>query len=128
MGGHSGSKVPLSNMNSVPYVGGHHTGKETALSLGRHVFATLAIVVATAPQFGSFITPAVSRTRLDFEPLCSHWGREANGPLDVCCSTLQGFRPEPAFGLLILHDKTFVVTRPRGETGEPRAFSPSRTM
>jgi hypothetical protein len=23
--------------------------------------------------------------------------------------------------------QTFVVTRPRGETGEPRAFSPSRT-
>jgi hypothetical protein len=120
MGGHSGTKktsvkhkiarLCCSICRRPSYMKGNGSKSGRA-----NVFATFAIVVATAPQFGSFITPVVSRTCLDFEPLCSHWGRVANGRRDICClhtsgATVygrvfrvdrpgsSGFRPEPASG------------------------------
>ena len=82
---------------AVPYIGGHYTWKETAPRWGTNVFATFAIVVATALPFGCFISPGSKpRPRASM----SHSGREENGHCDTCCST-----PQELYGRTFRVDK-----------------------
>lgn len=68
---------------AVPYVGGHHTWKETAPSLGYKCARDL--------RHSGLHCPFSISTGLKPQPRTSmsHSGREANGRCDTYCSTLQ---------------------------------------